>query len=105
MTIISTTVGNNPLENGVDFIVNKSVQNAVLGCNHKNDTMISVHFKDKPFNIRVIQVQVPTSNAEEAEVEWFCEDLQDCLELNKKRYPLSLQRTGTQKWEVKKYLE
>ena len=97
MTIISTTVGNNPLENGVDFIVNKSVQNAVLGCNHKNDTMISVHFKDKSFNIRVIQVQVPTSNAEEAEVEWFCEDLQDCLELNKKRYPLSLQRTGTQK--------
>ena len=74
MTIISTTVGNNPLENGVDFIVNKSVQNAVLGCNHKNDTMISVHFKDKPFNITVIQVYTPTSNAEEAEQ--FYEDLQ-----------------------------
>ena len=51
----------------------------------QNDTMISVHFKDKPFNIRVIQVQVPTSNAEEAEVEWFCEDLQDCLELTPKK--------------------
>ena len=90
MTIISTTVGNNPLENGVDFIVNKSVQNAVLGCNHKNDTMISVHFKDKPFNIRVIQVQVPTSNAEEAEVEWFYEDLQGLVELTSKKDVLFL---------------
>ena len=87
MTIISTTVGNNPLENGVDFIVNKSVQNAVLGCNHKNDTMISVHFKDKPFNIRVIQVYALTSNAEEAEVEWFCEDQQDLLELIPQKGP------------------
>ena len=67
--------------NGVAIIVNKRVQNAVLGCNLKNDRMISVHFQGKPFNITVIQVYVPTSNAEEAEVEWFYEDLQDLLEL------------------------
>ena len=57
--------------NGVAFIVNKRVQNAVLGCNLKNDRMISVHFHGKPFNITVIQVYAPTSNAEEAEVEQF----------------------------------
>ena len=57
------------------------VQNAVLGCNLKNDRMISVQFQGEPFNITVIQVYVPTSNAEEAEVEWFYEDLQDFLEL------------------------
>ena len=62
-------------------MVNKRVQNAVLGCNLKNDRMISVCFQDKPFNITVIQVYAPTSNAEEAEVEWFYEDLQDLLEL------------------------
>ena len=62
-------------------MVKKRVQNAVLGCNLKNDRMISVHFQDKPFNITVIQVYAPTSNAEEGEVEWFCEDLQDLLEL------------------------
>ena len=67
--------------NGVATIVNKRVQNAVLGCNLKNDTMISVHFQGKPFNIIVIQVYAPTSNAEEAEVERFYEDLQDLLEL------------------------
>ena len=67
--------------NGVAIIVNKKVQNAVLGCNHKNDRMISVRFQGKPFNITVIQVYAPTSNAEEAEVERFCEDLQDLLEL------------------------
>ena len=67
--------------NGVTIIVNKRVQNAVLGCNLKNDRMISVHFQGKPFNIRVIQVYAPTSNAEEAEVEWSYEDLQDLLEL------------------------
>ena len=60
---------------GVAIIVNKRVQNAVLGCNLKNDSMISVHFQGKPFKITVIQVYAPTSNAEEAEVEWFCEDL------------------------------
>ena len=67
--------------NGVAIIVNKRVQNAVLGCNLKNDRMISVHFQGKPFNIMVIQAYTPTSNAEEAEVEWFYEDLQDLLEL------------------------
>ena len=58
-------------------MVNKRVKNAVLGCNLKNDRMISVHFKGKPFNIMVIQGYAPMSNAEEAEVEWFYEDLQD----------------------------
>ena len=67
--------------NGVAHTVNKTVQNAVLGCNLKNDRMISVHFQDKPFNITVIQVYALTSNAEEAEVEQFYEDLQDLLEL------------------------
>ena len=61
--------------NGVAIIVNKRVQNAVLGCNLKKDRMISVHFQGKPFNITVIQVYAPTSNAEETEVEWFYEDL------------------------------
>ena len=63
--------------NGVAIMVNKRGQNAVLGCNLKNDRMISVHFQGKPFNIIVIQVYAPTSNAEEAEVEQFYEDLQD----------------------------
>ena len=62
-------------------MVNKRVRNAVLGCNLKNDRMISVHLQGKPFNITVIQVYAPTSNAEEAEVERFYEDLQDLLEL------------------------
>ena len=61
-------------------MVNKRVQNAVLGCNLKNDRMISLRFHGKPFNITVIQVYAPTSNAEETEVEWFYEDLQDLLE-------------------------
>ena len=65
--------------NGVAIMVNKRVQNAALGCNLKNDRMISVRFQDNPFNITVIQVYAPTSNAEEAEVERFCEDLQDLL--------------------------
>ena len=69
--------------NGVAIMVNKRVQNAVLGCNLKNDRMISVRFQGKPFNIRVIQVYAPTSNAEEAE--WFYEDLQDLLELTPKK--------------------
>ena len=67
--------------NGLVIIVNKRVQNAVLGCNLKNDRMISVHFQGKQFNITVIQAYAPTSNAEEAEVEWFYEDPQDFLEL------------------------
>ena len=67
--------------NGVAIMVNKRVRTAVLGCNLKNDRMISVHFQGKPFNITVIQVYAPNSNAEEAEVEQFYEDLQDLLEL------------------------
>ena len=63
--------------NGVAIMVNKRVQNSVLGCNLKNDRIISVCFQGKPLNISVIQAYAPTSNTEEAEVEWFCEDLQD----------------------------
>ena len=63
--------------NEVAIIVNKTVQNAVLGYSLKNDRMISVHFQSKPFNIMVIKVYALTSNAEEAEIEWFYEDLQD----------------------------
>ena len=66
-------------------MVNKRVRNAVLGCNLKNDRMISVRVQGKPFNITVIQVYAPTSNAEEAEVEQFYEDLQALLELTSKR--------------------
>ena len=71
--------------NGVAIIVNKRVRNAVLGCNLKNDRMISVRFQGKPYNITVIQVYAPSSHAEEAEVEWFYEDLQDLLELTAKK--------------------
>ena len=67
--------------NGVAIVVNKRVRNAVLGCNLKNDRMISVHFQGKPFNLTVIPAYAPTSNTEEAEFEWFYEDLQDFLEL------------------------
>ena len=74
--------------NGVALRVNKWVQNAVLGCNLKNDGTISVHFQGKPFNIMVIQAYAPTSNAEEAKVEWFYEDLQDLLELTPPKYVL-----------------
>ena len=74
--------------NGVAIMVNKGVQNAVLGYSLKNDRMISVRFQGKPFNITVIQVYALPSNAEEAEVEWFYDDLQDLLELTpKKRCP------------------
>ena len=75
--------------NGVAFIVIKRVQNAVLGCNLKNDRMVSVRFQGKPFNITVIQVYAPTTNAKEAEVEWFCEDQQGFLELTPKKDFLS----------------
>ena len=71
--------------NGVALIVNKRGQNAALGCNFKNTRMISVGFEGKPFNITVNQVYVLTSNVEEAEVEWFDEDLQDVLELTHKK--------------------
>ena len=63
--------------NGVAIMVNKRVRNAILGCNLKNDRMISIHFQGKSFNITVIQVYAPSSNTEEAEVERFYEDLQD----------------------------
>ena len=71
--------------NGVAIMVNKRVQNAVLGCNLKNDRIISVCLQGKPFNITGIQVYAPTSNIEEAEGEWFYEDLQDLLELTPKK--------------------
>ena len=74
--------------NGVAIMINKRVHNSVLGCNLKNDKMISVRFQGNPFSITVIQVYAPTSNAEEAEVERFYEDLQDLLELSpQKRCP------------------
>ena len=71
--------------NGIALIVNKRVQNAVLGCQLKNDRMLSVCFQDKPFNITVIQGYAPATNVEEAEVEWFHDDLQDLLELTPKK--------------------
>ena len=71
--------------NRVAIKVNKRVRNAVLGCNFKNDRMISIHFQGTPFNITVIQVYAPTSNAEEAEVERFYEDQQDLVELTPKK--------------------
>ena len=67
--------------NGVAIMINKTVRNTVLGCSLKNDRIISVHFQGKPFNIMMIQAYAPNSNAEEAEVQWFYEDLQDLLEL------------------------
>ena len=76
--------------NEVAIMVNKRVRNAVLGYNLKNDRMISVHFQGKRFNITVIQVYAPTSNAEVAEAEWFYEDLQDLLELTAKTMSFSL---------------
>ena len=78
-------------------MVNKRVCNAVLGCNLKNDRMISVCFRGKPFNITVIQVYAPTSNAEEAELEQFYKDLQDLLELTPKKDVLFI--TGN--WKAK----
>ena len=83
--------------NGVAIIVNKRVQDPVLGSNLKNNRMISVRFQGKPFNITVIQVYAPTSNAEEAKVEWFYEDLQDLLELTSKKDVLFITGTGIQK--------
>ena len=72
------------------IMVNKRLRNAVLGCNFKNDRMISVRFQGKPFNTTVIQVYAPTSNTEEAEVERFYEGLQDLLELTLKKMSFSL---------------
>ena len=81
MTIISTAGLESLRRNGVALIVNKRVRNAVLGCNLKNDRMISVCFQGKPFNTTVIQVYDPTTDAREAEVDQFYEDLQHLLEL------------------------
>ena len=83
--------------NGVAIIVNKRFRNAVIGCNLKNDKMISVHFQGKSFNIRIIQVYAPTTNAEEAEVEWFYEELQDLLEPTRKKDARFIKRAGMQK--------
>ena len=88
ITIISTTVGKNALEEMEQPSQSTRVQNAVLGCNLKNDRMILVHFQGKPFNITVIQVYAPTCNAEDAEVEWFYEDLQKLLELTPQTHVL-----------------
>ena len=74
--------------NGVAIMVGKRVRNAVLGCNNKNNSMISVRFQGKPFNITIIQVYAPTSNAEETEVEMFYEDLQDLVEVTPQKYVL-----------------
>ena len=86
-------------------MVNKRVQNAVLGCNLKNDRMISVHLQGKPFNITVLQDDASTSNAEEAEVERFYEDLQDLLELTPQKDVLFIIGDWKAKVEVKKHLE
>ena len=83
--------------NGVAIIVKKRVPNAVLGCNLKNDRMISVRFQGKPFNITVIQAYAPNSNAEEAEVEWFYEELQDLSELTPKKDARFIKWAGMQK--------
>ena len=91
--------------NGVAIMVNKRVQNAVLECSLKNDRMISVRFQGKPFNITVIPVYAPTSNAEEAEVEWIYEDIQDLLKLTPKKDVLFIIGDWNAKVEVKKHLE
>ena len=80
-------------------MVNKRVQNTVLGCNLKNDRMISVRFQGKPFNITVIQVYAPNSNTEEAEVEWCYEDLQDLLEVTPTKDVLFIIGDGNAKVE------
>ena len=81
---MSTTVGKNPLEE-LALIINKRVQNAVLGCSLINDRIISVHFQGKAFSITVILVYAPTTNAKEAEVQWLFEDLQDLSALTPKK--------------------
>ena len=86
-------------------MVNERVRNAVLGCNLKNDRMISVRFQCKHFNITVIQVYAPTSNTEESEDEQFYEDLQDLLELTPKKGVLFIIGDWNAKVEVKKHLE
>ena len=91
--------------NGVAIMVNNRVRNAVLGCNRKNDRIISVRFQGKPFNITVIQVYAPTSNADEAEVDHFYEDLQDLLELTPQKDVLFTIVDWNAKVKVQKHLE
>ena len=86
--------------NGVAIMVNKRIRTAVLGCNLKNDRMISVHFQGKPFNITVIQAHAPTSNAEEAKVELLYENLQDLLELTPKKDALFITGDWNTKVEI-----
>ena len=83
--------------NGVALIVNERVQCAVFGCNLKSNRMMSVRFQGKPFNITVIQVYVPSTNAKEAEVKWFYDALQDLLELTQKKMSFSSYGIGIQK--------
>ena len=90
MTIIYYCGQESLRRNGIAIKVNKRVRNAVLGCSLKNERMISVHFQGKQFNITVIQVCAPTSNAEEAAVEQFYGDLRDLLELTPQKMPFSL---------------
>ena len=90
--------------NGVATTVNKRVQNVVLGCNLKNNRMISIHSQGKPFNITVIQVYAPTTGAKEAEVDQFYEDLQNLLELTSKKDVHFIIRDWNVK-ELKRYLE
>ena len=92
MTIISTIAGSNLSENGVAIIVKKKSLKCSIGCNLKNDRMISVGFQGKSFNITVILVYAPDTNTKEAEVLWFYEDLQDLLELTPKKYALFIRR-------------
>ena len=83
--------------NGVTLIVNKRVQNAVLRCNLRNDRMISVCFQGKPFNVTIIQIYSPTTDAKEAEVDQLYEDLQHILELTAKKDVLFIMGIGMQK--------
>ena len=91
--------------NGVAIMVNKRIQNAVLGCSLKNDRMISVRFQSKPFNITVTQAYAPTNNAKETEAERFYEELQDLLELTPKKDVICIIGDWNLKVEVKKHLE
>ena len=95
MTIVSSICGQESLRrNGVALIINKRVQNAILGCSLKNDRMILVYFQGKPFNITVIQVYTPTTDAEEAEVDHFYEDVEQLLELITKKKRHSIHHWG-----------
>ena len=91
--------------NGAAIMLKKRVRNTLLGCGLKNNRMISVHFQGKSFSATVIQVYAPTTNAEEAKVKWFYEDLQDLLKLTPKEYVLFIIGDWNAKVKVKRYLE